>query len=634
MKLFRKSFLFVLLSFVILLGGCGVTEPVDDPDNQDNRDNPENPDNNRDNNVPVESSFEVGTLGYLRDQPIFSLTANEMTRLMGHGVNLGNTMEACGAANRQPMQDPGVYERMWGQPTTTQESINGMKEAGFSTLRIPVAWTNAMSFAVGNKMDYENWDFTIDPRYLDRVEEIVNYALDAGMIAIVNNHWDHGWWSMFGHPEQEIRDLAMEIYTTMWTQVAERFNHFDGRLILESANEELGDRLNDKTPFSPTGGTLTENEQYEMTTVINQRFIDIVRGTGGNNAERFLLVKGFHTDVLKTMDDRYVMPLDPAGKLILGVHYYTPWSYCGDTSGVGGWGTSAEIEEMNNLLGMLTKFTEQGYGILIGEWGVLDNVGEDRFNFFTHFLALADKHGYATTLWDTGGVYSRTEFRIKARQDDDDAIDKLAGLFKSVAVESRLEMTVEDIIFDAEMTLVQSQRRAESRPQFTYSADEAFAWIMYACSDWTIQYSNQDQYRPDSAPGGLIATDVEVTGAGTYTVALDFTKTDKGYANGFEFAAVGIVNAEVLWPGYIIEFTEVLINGEPVEPEGVPYTTNDNPVTTRVNIYNQWVPVSNIDLEKARTPDGDLNDITATPYGGFKNTRIETISITFDYYEG
>jgi endoglucanase len=644
MKLFRKSLTLMLLAFVILLGACAGdgTEPAEDP---------ADPDNNVETNEPEEPEGEP-TLANLRARPLTELTALEMTRVMGHGVNLGNTMEACTInAGRVPMRDPSIYEQMWGQPITTQEMIQGKKDAGFATLRVPVAWTNGMNFAVNSELDYENWDFTINPALLDRVEEIINYALNADMIVIVNNHWDHGWWSMFGHPEQEIRDLAMELYITMWTQVAERYKHFDGRLIFESANEELGNRLNDETVFSPTGGTLNEDERYIMTTKINQTFIDVVRGTGGNNAERFLLVKGFCTDVKKTIDERFIMPVDPANKLILGVHYYTPWSYCGDTSGVGGWGTTAEVEEMNGLLGSLTKFTEQGYGILIGEWGVLDNVGEDRFNFFTNFLALCDKYGFATTLWDTGGVYCRKLNEIRdckvnhANRDecrnDDDAIDKIAKLFKSVCVDTRRDMTIDDIVFSADMTLIAALRRAENRPQFIYTADEAFAWIMYACGDWAIQYSNSDQYRPDNVPPGLVPHDVEVKGAGTYTVGLDFTGTSGGFARGFEFAAVGIVNAEVLWPGYIMEITEVLINGEPAQLNGIPYTTNDNPVTTRINLYNAWVQnfrdgewtaLDNSSLKDARVPGGDLTGTSPVPLIDYSQTRIETLQVTFNYF--
>ena len=68
--------------------------------------------------------------------------------------------------------------------------ITGMKNAGFDTLRIPVAWTNAM--------DYESGDYTIREDYLNRVEEIINYALIENMYVVINDHWDGGWWGMFG----------------------------------------------------------------------------------------------------------------------------------------------------------------------------------------------------------------------------------------------------------------------------------------------------------------------------------------------------------------------------------------------------------------------------------------------------
>ena len=105
-----------------------------------------------------------------------ALTAVEMTRLMGNGINLGNTMEACnnGASGGNTSDSPSYYETMWGQPITTAEMLKAMKEAGFDTIRIPVAWmTNATHLNKG--------DWTIAKPYMDRVEEIVNYALAAGL---------------------------------------------------------------------------------------------------------------------------------------------------------------------------------------------------------------------------------------------------------------------------------------------------------------------------------------------------------------------------------------------------------------------------------------------------------------------
>ena len=113
------------------------------------------------------------------------LTAIEVAELMGNGINLGNTMEAYGHIEPGVGQEPTVYETLWGQPVTTKEMIAGMKESGFDSIRIPVAWTNAMN--------YESGDYTIGDEYLTRVSDIVNYALDADMYVIINDHWDGSW---------------------------------------------------------------------------------------------------------------------------------------------------------------------------------------------------------------------------------------------------------------------------------------------------------------------------------------------------------------------------------------------------------------------------------------------------------
>ena len=272
--------------------------------------------------------------------------AVQMTRLMGNGINLGNTMEACnnGAKGGNVSSDPRFYETYWGQPVTTPEMLRAMKECGFDTVRIPVAWmTNAAHLNQG--------DYTISEKYMDRVEEIVNYALDAGMIVIINDHWDGGWWGMFGSEKESTRDLAMEAYTGMWKQLAERFGKYDWRVILESANEELGSSLDQNSPLycrDSIDHLLTDDERYALTNRINQAFVDTVRATGGNNADRFLLIAGYNTDIDHTANSRFRMPQDTAeGRLLVSVHYYGPWSYCGASSAKGAtlWGKKKDFEE-------------------------------------------------------------------------------------------------------------------------------------------------------------------------------------------------------------------------------------------------------------------------------------------------
>ena len=132
------------------------------------------------------------------------LTAVEATRLMGNGINLGNTMEACDSTRGNYALTPKQYEISWGQPVTTQEMLTAMKAAGFDTIRIPVAWmTNASS------MPFQMKDYTLDQKYLARVKTIVDYARNADMYVIINDHWDGGWWGMFGSEEPETVALTL-----------------------------------------------------------------------------------------------------------------------------------------------------------------------------------------------------------------------------------------------------------------------------------------------------------------------------------------------------------------------------------------------------------------------------------------
>jgi endoglucanase len=545
------------------------------------------------------------------------LTSLELVNLMGNGINLGNTMEAYGHLDLGTTADISSYETHWGQPVTTQEMIDSMKAAGFDTLRIPVAWTNAM--------DFESGDYTIGENYLNRVEEIINYALNADMYVIVNDHWDGGWWGMFGSATQETQDAAMKLYTSMWTQIAEKYKDYSDKLIFESANEELGDRLNDKD-LCADSGSLSEDECYTMANKINQTFVDTIRNTGGNNAERFLLIAGYNTDIAKTCDDRFAMPTDTAkNKLLLSVHFYTPWGYCGNSS-LSSWGTVKNYNEQNDLLAKMAKFTEQGYGVVIGEYAVAlkddGSVKDNTCDFFNNFLDNCDTYGYCPVLWDCSSLFIRTDLGF---------FDKdVADVFKSRSYAAQSTMTQEEIVANAkaamDAALTAASEKEEAAPDLP--ADKSIAWIMYNSSDWGAMYSVGNVYDPISKTDGLVATDVEVTGAGTYTVGLDFTGTAAGYGDSTAFSALGIANGELLFPGYIITITDIQVNGESYSLTGKPYTTSDDKICTRVNLYNSWVTAI---PEDARTADGDISDVSSTIVDPATLGHIETLTITFDY---
>jgi len=550
-----------------------------------------------------------------------SLTSLEVAKAMGNGINLGNTMEACDV-NGGRQDEIAYYETSWGQPVTSQEMIDEMKAAGFDSIRIPVSW-------VTNGMDnFEDGDYTIREDLLDRVEEIVNYALNNDMYVIINDHWDGGWWGMFGSADQETQKAAMNVYVSMWTQISERFKDYSDYVIFEAGNEELGSRLND-TDFVSDSGTLTQDECYEMNTVINQTFIDTVRASGGNNDDRFLLVAGYNTDIEMTCDSRFVMPTDTAtDKLLLSVHYYTPWGYAGVAS-LSSWGTEKNYEEMNGLMKSLSKLTEQGYGVVIGEYAVYPkddgSLKDNTLDFMSNLLDNCDLYGFVPMLWDCSNYFIRTDLAFFDNE--------MADFFMERSLSEQSNLTEEDIKTNAENAIEKALSEAEKNDddagiEDTDNPDKAIAWIMFNSGDYSTIYSVGDIYDPYGMTAGVVASDVEVTSEGTYTVELDFTGTGSGKASGCAFSAIGITNGEVLFPEYAINITNIEINGESYPMTGKSYTTSDDSICTRANIYNIWVTSVPDD---ARTIDGDNTNISPVLIDGETIGDISTISVTFDY---
>ena len=555
------------------------------------------------------------------------LTALEATRLMGNGINLGNTLEACDNNVGIKTNTPLSYETHWGQPKTTQAMIDGMKAAGFDTIRIPVAWmTNATHLYEG--------DYTIDADYMDRVEEVVRYARKAGMYVIINDHWDGGWYGMFGSESAETRALAMEAYKGMWQQIAERFRDYSDYLIFESANEELGGRFDENSPLYCSDSVVTylnDDERYALTNEINQTFVDVVRATGGNNATRFLLIAGYSTNIDQTCDDRFQMPKDTAdSKLMVSVHYYDPWSYCGASSAVSAtkWGKVSDYEYLDQQLAKMTKFTEAGYGVVIGEYGALpgsDGLKDNTLAYHTAFLDACTKYNLTNCLWDCSGLYKRVSQTFadddilamyqEKRQANEEGQD-YADVQAAAAAEIAAAAAEAPVTFQQDAVVVDDQT--------------ALAWIMWNDGSWALTHSVGDTYNADSISEGLVATNAIITGEGKYTVGLDFTGTAQGYSASVAFAAIGISNGEALYPNYVINIKEVRINGEIYRLKGRAYTTSDDGLCTRVNLYNEWVTSV---PKTARLPGGNLAGATPTPIN--RNdaviAEIKTIEIDFEY---
>ncbi len=328
-------------------------------------------------------------------------TAEETVLDMGIGWNLGNTLEACGA----DLPSVEAYETFWGNIVTTQEIIDGVKAAGFKSIRIPVAWSNLMSA-----------DYTINEDLLKRVKEVANYCSNDDMYVIVNIHWDGGWFENFATDYDE----SMKKYTSIWTQISNYFKDYPKNLIFESLNEE-GCWNSIWNRYSGTSGD-DKIRAYNILNNINQNFVNIIRASGGNNTSRCLLIAGYATDIDLTCDDCFIMPQDTINnKLIISVHYYTPatftileqdasWGKCATT-----WGTDAEINQVKTDFNkMKNKFADNGIPVIIGEYGtttVNKEVESVRLYLSTVCKTAYDLR-FCPILWDSSTHYSRSEKKI------------------------------------------------------------------------------------------------------------------------------------------------------------------------------------------------------------------------------
>lgn len=353
-----------------------------------------------------------------------NMTAMEYAKDMGIGLNLGNTMEAYSATDCEKItftwipkvgaNTPQDYETCWGAVVTTQEVIDGMKEAGFRTVRIPVFWGNMME---------DDGTYTINEAYINRVQEIVDYCMNDDLYAVINiHHFDE-----FVIRRNDL-DGCKEIFTTLWTQIAEHFKDYGDKLIFEGFNEYLGgDQFNE-------AGVLTElpkNKAYELTNALNQTFVDAVRATGGNNAERVLVVSGYWTNIDNTTAEQFKMPTDTAtDRLMVSVHYIDNMCYWINQLGGQFW-----LDYSKGQCELLKKkFTDNGIPVFVGEttsrYPTDRFAGDHMYNTSSEMLEvllnMATDYGFVPVLWDVNdNAYSRTLYRMKS-DSDAEVIKKIA----------------------------------------------------------------------------------------------------------------------------------------------------------------------------------------------------------------
>jgi endoglucanase len=320
-------------------------------------------------------------------EPMVELDAWAAAKLMGTGVNIGNTLD-----------NTKSWETGWGNPRITKEYIESLKALGFSTVRVPVAWNTYAR------------DGRIPADKLARVGEVVDWITAAGMFCVVNIHWDGGWIdsgnkARFAATYATFSAEAERKYRSYWNQIASYFAGKNERLLFEALNEE--------TNFEGTG---SRAQAYATLARVNQLFIETVRTSGGNNAKRLLVITGYATDIAKTTSGDYVLPTDSTPhRLLISVHYYTPWAFAGMDADAAGrkaqptWGSADDVAELNRLFDVLQEFcTRNDLPAFIGEFGVTPRKeAASRVRWMSAVAQAALSRKMVPVLWETGGDIAR-----------------------------------------------------------------------------------------------------------------------------------------------------------------------------------------------------------------------------------
>ena len=304
---------------------------------------------------------------------------------MQPGWNLGNTFDAI------------PEETSWGNPRTDQALLRKVRSEGYNSIRIPITWSNHHGPAP---------DYTIDPVWLSRIQEVVDWSLAEGFYVMINLHHDSWQW-LNTYPSD--RTTVMNRYKALWTQLATTFRSHSSKLVFESINEPQ---------FTGTSGDAESDERLHE---LNTEFVRLVRQSGGGNATRLLVLPTLHTSGEQARMDALLATIDELDdpNLAATVHFYGWWPFSVNIAGGTRYDTNVEQDLVGTFDRAHSTFVERDIPVIIGEWALLSydytrpgiiERGE-LLKFFEAVGYHARTRNLTTMLWDAGSFLHRPELR-------------------------------------------------------------------------------------------------------------------------------------------------------------------------------------------------------------------------------
>lgn len=278
--------------------------------------------------------------------------------------NLGNTLDA--------IPDEGS----WNNPPVKASTFDDIVAAGFKGVRIPVTYTHHF---LSEAPDYE-----VDPVWLQRVSDVIDFALARGLYVVTNVHHDSWEWA-------DVRTGDMDVikakYRSLWTQIGKKLACKPAQVAFEDINEPPADT-------AAHGARVTE---------LSRIFLEVLTETGGWNTRRVVTLSNGNNDPLKTTQWFEPPPADTPNPWALQVHYYSPYDFTFSAWGRTIWGSAEDKAVVESDFGAVSgNFTD--VPIYIGEFDAspINTESAARWKWFDHVVDVANSIGAALVVWDNG----------------------------------------------------------------------------------------------------------------------------------------------------------------------------------------------------------------------------------------
>ena len=303
---------------------------------------------------------------------------------MQPGWNLGNTFDALNSWG-----DPKIV-----QNAVTKDFIKEIKNQGFKSIRIPITWGEHMSAAP---------DYTIDPAFMDRIQQVVDWSLQEGLYVMINVHHDSWMWITNMATDH---DAVLAQFNAIWTQIANRFKNHSDKLMFESINEQSFNNADKAT-------------QINLLNELNTNFFHVVRNTGGGNAIRPLVLPEIGTSPDKSYMDATLSLMKSLNdqNLIATIHYYGFWPFTSNIAGYTKFDSTSQNDIKTALDGAYDDFVANGIPVIMGEYGLFGwdsgpgtvEHGEE-LEFLSYLLQYSKSKGITNMLWDNTTKFNRTNY--------------------------------------------------------------------------------------------------------------------------------------------------------------------------------------------------------------------------------